>query len=155
MDSTDPNRCSAGTQQATDRITTNDTARHMPVTAFCYTGKNQGRCIGFKPCYADLRVAAHAANALLTSGCAMTKGRRQWSPIALETAKTPITLTPFQNRIWPPAASTRACRQHAQMSRCLYLLRPCMRPTRHCQQLGPVGQKASMQGCLTNQESRC
>lgn len=45
-----------------------------------------------------------------TSGCAMTKGRRQWSPMARLTANTPITLTPFQNRICPPAASTLACR---------------------------------------------
>ena len=36
---------------------------------------------------------------VLTSGCAMTKGLRQWSPMARDTARTPITRTPFQNRI--------------------------------------------------------
>lgn len=44
-----------------------------------------------------------------TSGWAMTKGRRQWSPMARLTARTPMTRTPFQNSICPPAASTLAC----------------------------------------------
>ncbi len=47
---------------------------------------------------------------LLTSGSAMTKGRRKWSPMARDMASMPITRwLPLVNTMRPPAALMRAC----------------------------------------------